>query len=374
MTKRLYHLQKATGYAGSEEFLVKLGQGLSARGWSCGIGVIQESDRPADQFISHLEKAGWTVDVIPMDLTLSPAAVVQVHSILRDYNPDLINTHLIHGDLIGALSSVGLDVPVISTKHNDDRFKHRWGFGVFAQILNWKFDHLVTISDHLKNFYQNQLGITNTPYTRIHYGLDPDQFLAEVSSDHGTRPPVIREDAVTFGMVARLTEQKGHDTLLEAFERLPLADHNSQLILVGSGPLEDELKTTAEAGPATENIHFLGHRSDVPQLLSHFDVFVHPSRWEGFGLVFLEAMAARLPVVATNVSAIPEIVRHRETGLLVEPDRVDALSEAMESLLVDPERRSQLGRAGRKRLEKCFSVERMIDQYEELYTRVIGKG
>lgn len=372
MSDRLLHLQKATGYAGSEGFLVNLGRGLSRRGWNCRIAVLEEQTRPVPELRNSLSEAGWTVDTITMNRAITPSAIRSFRGIVRQFEPDLINTHLIHGDLVGALATAGIDIPLVSTKHNDDQFKHRLGYAGFAGMLNYPFDHLVTISDHLRDFYRNRLGITNRPITRIHYGLDPDRFLPDQTKPSDTDVPAVlrNDDVLTVGMVARLREQKGHDVLLDAFANLA-AGPECHLVLVGDGPLKDELSRQVEELGLRETVHFLGYRSDVPRLLSHLDVFVHPSRWEGFGLVFLEAMATGLPIVATTVSAIPEIVRDGKTGLLVEPDNPRALTAALETLLTSRETRDRMGEAGRKRLESDFSVERMIDRYDTLYSSII---
>jgi glycosyltransferase involved in cell wall biosynthesis len=118
------------------------------------------------------------------------------------------------------------------------------------------------------------------------------------------------------------------------------------------------------------HVSFLGYRSDASQLIYDFDIFVHPSRWEGFGLVFLEAMAAGVPIIATRTSAIPEIVEDGETGLLVPVDDEDALSDALSLLLADPPLRKQMGMAGRRRLDEHFSVQKMVERTAQIYQHI----
>lgn len=373
MTRRLLHLQKATGYAGSEEFLVKLGRGLTGRGWECHIVVLKEDRHPVGRFKQSLSDAGWKTETVSMNWPITPSAVLETRRIIQTLEPDLINTHLIHADLLGVLAAAGLGIPLVSTKHNDDRFKHWTGYRLLAQGLNYPVDHVVTISDHLTRFYREELGLAEKPCTRIHYGLDPEEFHSNAESEKRL-PEALGKDVVTFGMVARLTEQKGHEILIEAYEKISRLNPENQLVLVGDGPLREGLRKQVERADLEGSVHFLGHRSDVPRLLKHFDVFVHPSRWEGFGLVFLEAMAAELPVVATTVSAIPEIVQDGRTGFLVEPDNSRQLQDALRTLLRSPERRDGMGQAGRRRLESSFTVEHMIDQYENLYETVINRA
>lgn len=364
-SKRVCHLQKMTGVAGSENFLIELGRGLTERGWEGHFGLIEEASSPVDRAADRLADAGWTVKRFPYPSFGLPLLLPELRSWLKEVEPALVHTHLLHADLLGGLASLGLDPPVLTTKHNDDRFKHATGYGWFARGLNHCFDRGIAISHHLESFYRNELGVTSLPWETIHYGLDPGPF-------EKTRSKTNPDDPLTFGILARLTEQKGHATLLEAFERIVRDGVEAELRIVGDGPLRDSLEGRVEELELNERVRFEGYREDVPDVLAEFDVFVHPSRWEGFGLVFLEAMAAKLPVVATNVSAIPEIVVVGETGLLVEPDRPDQLATAMQKLTANGERRRSFGKAGYRRLLNEFSVPAMIDAHDRLYREITG--
>lgn len=366
-SKRVCHLQKMTGVAGSENFLIELGRGLTEREWEGHFGLIEEASSPADRAAERLADAGWTVKRLPYPSSGLPLLLPELRSWLEEVEPALVHTHLLHADLLGGLASLGLDPPVLTTKHNDDRFKHAPGYGWFARGLNRCFDRGIAISHHLESFYRNELGVTSLPWETIHYGLDPGPF-------EKTRSKTNPDGPLTFGIVARLTKQKGHTTLLEAFERIVRDGVKAELKIVGDGPLRDSLERRVEELELNERVRFEGYREDVADALAEFDVFVHPSRWEGFGLVFLEAMAAKLPVVATNVSAIPEIVVDGETGLLVEPDRPIQLAEAMEKLAGNGKRRRSFGKAGYRRLLNEFSVPAMIDAHDRLYRGMTEDG
>ena len=145
----------------------------------------------------------------------------------------------------------------------------------------------------------------------------------------------------------------------------------ARLAILGSGPLEAETRAlTAELGLA--EVVVLPGRTDIRDWLERADVFVHSSRWEGFGIVLLEAMLAGLPIVATRVSAVPEVVVDGETGLLVEAGDYAGLATHLESLLTDPERAASLGEAGRQRALTEFSVGGMADRTLALYDEVLG--
>jgi glycosyltransferase involved in cell wall biosynthesis len=181
-------------------------------------------------------------------------------------------------------------------------------------------------------------------------------------------------DAVLIGGAGRLTTQKGFTYALQAFKRIEREFPEAHLLIAGDGPLNMPLKAEARQLGLARRVHFLGWRTDIPNVLAGLDVFVMPSLWEGFGLVLLEAMAQALPVVGSAVSAIPEIVAHGETGLLVPPRDPDALADALRTLLRDPALMRHLGMLGEDRLERMFGADAMIEATAALYHEIVGAG
>jgi glycosyltransferase involved in cell wall biosynthesis len=156
---------------------------------------------------------------------------------------------------------------------------------------------------------------------------------------------------------SRLTRQKGIDVAVRALSLLPDDVH---LVVLGEGPERPHLQA--------QRVHLPGRVPDVAAWLRRASVYVQPSRWEGFGLGVLEAMISGLPVVATNVSSLPELVVDGETGVLVPPDDPSALAAGIERALASP----QMGAAGRDRAQREFSVDRMADKTAALYTTLLS--
>ena len=179
-------------------------------------------------------------------------------------------------------------------------------------------------------------------------------------------------DAPLLLTIGRLDPQKGHLDLLAALRHVAAALPSVRLIIAGapqqaSADYEQALRTAAAAPELAGRIHWAGHRDDVPALLAACDIVVQPSHWEGFGLVLVEAMAAHRPVVATAVSAIPEVVHDGETGLLVPPHDPPALARALLRLCDDPARRARLGAAGAARVQAHFTATRMVRETLAVY-------
>jgi glycosyltransferase involved in cell wall biosynthesis len=147
----------------------------------------------------------------------------------------------------------------------------------------------------------------------------------------------------------------------------------AQLVVVGDGELRRELQGYTQQLGIGPHVHFLRYRCNAAAMMPGFDVFVHPSRWEGFGLVFLEAMAAGLPIVATQQGSIPEIVQHGQTGLLVPVDDVRALAHAVCILLADRNLAQSIGRVGRRRLEEKFTLAAMVERTCAVYARLLSE-
>jgi glycosyltransferase involved in cell wall biosynthesis len=170
--------------------------------------------------------------------------------------------------------------------------------------------------------------------------------------------------------VCRLEPQKGLDIAVRALPDIRARHPKAELVVLGEGPQRSELEQLA--GEQQVPVHLLGRVPDVAAWLRRADLLVHPARWEGFGLALLEAMLASKPVVATNVSSIPEIVADGETGLVVLPDDPAALATAVIRVLDDP---GSYGEQGRKRAQSQFSVARMTDRTLALYeTALRGTG
>jgi len=177
---------------------------------------------------------------------------------------------------------------------------------------------------------------------------------------------------VTLGCVARLSHEKCHCHLISAVNELLHRGCDVELKIVGSGDLRDDLFEQAARLGLGSHVDFMGTRSDVPELLRGFDIFVLPSRFEGLPLTVIEAMASGLPVVATQVGGLAELVQDGVNGLLVPPEDPSALADAIETLVRAPELCARMGRAGREIAVSRFDLSVAVRRHEELYLRLLG--
>jgi len=362
---KVLHVHKLTGVSGSEGHLLALLPALRERGIDARFLGLDVPGSDAPRFYEALDELGLPHRSVRCGPDVSARMARDVIRAIRAERPELVHTHLVHADVYGGLAARMLRVPSVSTRHNDDRYllgPFRYVDRAFARPAR----RLIAISDAVRRFLE-QSGHEPAKLVTIRYGLDE---LPSTRSDPTPAAAGIPADVPLAVAVGRLIAQKDHATLLRAFARVRSTLPEARLAILGSGPLEAETRKLAGELGLEEAVTLPG-RTDIRDWLERADVFVHTSRWEGFGIVLLEAMLAGLPVVATRVSAVPEVVADGVTGVLVEAGDVDGLAAALQALLTDRERARALGEAGRRRAREEFSVARMAECTHALYDEVL---
>ena len=357
---KVLHTLKVQGIGGAEQHLLTLlpaqrASGIDARFLSLDAGG------DADRFHRALDARNVPWQRVHCGLDASPRLALAVGRAVRSERPDLLHTHMVHADVYGSAAAHALRIPFVSSRHNDDRYL----LGPFRYV-DRTFMHgagaIIAISDAVREFHI-RAGLPADKLVTIHYGLDevpgaPSELTPEAAGIPAGAPLVLA--------IGRLIEQKDHATLLDAFARVHAEQPNAHLAILGWGRLEDEIKRRVhELG--LQNVVVVPGRVEPAAWLARADVFAHTSRWEGFGIVLLEAMLSGLPVVATNVSAVPEIVADGQTGILVPAGAAGEVATALSALLGDPDRRRALGEAGLRRARAEFSVARMTERTTAVY-------
>jgi glycosyltransferase involved in cell wall biosynthesis len=295
---------------------------------------------------------------------LDPRLVVSLRRELRRLQPDVVHTHLVHADVYGALAA---GAPLVSTKHNDDRF--RVGpFRLVERALTRRAGRVIAITEALRRFNVEQVGLPEHKVEVVHYGLDgPPPAWAQ------NEPLLLPDGARVLLAVCRLTAQKGVDVAVRALAEIRRDYPDAILVVLGEGPERAALERLAGDLAIGDAVFLPGRAGDVAEWLERADTVVHPVRWEGFGLALLEAMLAERPVVASSVSSVPEIVVDGETGLLVPPDDPSALAAAISRVLANPDLAAAFAKAGRRRARAEFSVDRMTSRTIAVYERVLER-
>lgn len=366
---------------GAEQVIQDLARGFAARGHEVMVAFLESTDA----VVPELEALGIRCErLLPRrELARSPLAdftpsnVVAFRRLIASFLPDIIHSHVPRPTLWAALAlrTMRRRPPFMYTEHSIQEVYPRWG-GPIYRIFLPVTRAIVAVSDAAATSFARRWGRYRGSVRRIWNGIDPDRLTPRRSRAEIRRELGAPEDTPILCNVANLTRPKSHLTLIAAMARLRPTTSDLQCWIAGSFEHEPAMVEAVRAAIAdsglSQTVQLLGRRRDVPDLLHAADIFVLSSRQEGFPITILEAMAAGRPIVATDVGGCAEAVVHGETGLIVPPEDPPALAEAIASLLADPERARAMGKAGRERVQREFTVDRMVEQHLELYERVIG--
>ncbi|MCL0096021.1 glycosyltransferase family 4 protein [Thermodesulfovibrionales bacterium] len=298
-------------------------------------------------------------------------SIKKLKAILKKENPDILHSHLYLPDLF-AYFAAPLGCRLVTTLHSiDSWWDEKWrlrsllktGINRFlGQVRGVRF---VAVSEEVKEAARQALHIPEKRIRTIYNGVNLRNFQVKNRFKVGNSPMIIQ--------VGRFYKEKGHLISLKALQVIKRFHPEARLVLVGDGPqrlfIEDEVKRLG----LTESVDFLGVRDDVSLLLQRADVYWMPSEWEGLPIAALEAMACGLPVIASSVGGLREVVLDEETGYLVPKGSFEQFAEKTLQILADSNLARQMGLAGRQRVEQFFSIEKTADSYLTAYNDLIRR-
>lgn len=301
---------------------------------------------------------------------------VELYRILARGNYDIVQSHTSVGGVIGRVAGWAARTPIVLwTVHGLGSHPGHpvWKSAlirIVERLLDRLTDHYVAVSNDLMDEGVRAGIFHASKVTVIPNGLKPDHAPRSFDALAKRQVLGIPQDCPVIGTITRFEPQKANDDLLHAVALVSRRFPNLVTIIAGDGPQRAALEDLTTKLGLTERVRFLGWRSDAVELLGALDVFCMSSRWEGCPMVLLEAMAMSRPVVATDIGGVREIVVHEKTGLLVPPGDSEALAAAILRLLNTGHQREQMGTAGRHRVEREFSTERMLSAYASLYDKL----
>lgn len=365
------HVTTTLNRGGCENHLAELLIHQKAAGHDVAIAYLK-----GDGFwTKHMQDAG--IRVVPLGLRYygDVAPLWKLRKLIKEVRPDILHVHLQPAELYSALALIGIwNKPAfVITKHNDDPFHHGPGNRLVGSLIARQADRIIAVSEAVKSYTCGQYNYPASNVVTIHHGIDRRPFE---QVDALTRQAIrsewsVPENAILIGTAARLHEQKALHVFLGAYAQYrQAAKIPSRLALLGSGPLEQDLKKLAQQLNIAHEVVWPGFRNDMQAVMNAFDVFALTSVREGFGLSILEAMSASKPVIATAVGGITEIVIHEKTGLLCHVNSTEDVANAM-LRLESASLRAQLGAAGHERVKSEFTIDSMVAGTFEVYQTVM---
>jgi glycosyltransferase involved in cell wall biosynthesis len=371
------------GTGGAEHSLAAMLPGMTEAGIEPIIVVFQ---RRAQGVEAELIEAGH--DIRFCDQTTLPGRVRFVRSVLTD-GIDLVHTQIYDANVTGRLAATGSGVPVltslVNTSYDKERLRdpnlNRWKITGVRAIDGFTARRLTThfhaISHAVKDAAVEALHIDPARVTVIERGRDPDRFRTTTPEHRAAAKTALGIDPGTPVLVnvGRQEYQKGQGHLLAAMGLAPVAGSSATLLIAGRrGNASHDLEAQAAGLGLGDRVRILGHRDDITDVLAAADVFVFPSLFEGIGGAVIEAMASGLPIVASDIPAMREILEPEQNALLVAVGDPSGLSVAVGRLLADETTRTRFGRRSRQIFEANFTLERAVTRMVELYREVAAAG
>ena len=365
---RVLVLTVGFGIGGAERLILWTAPRLRDAGFDVTVAALKGRGPLADR----LEAQG--VPAVSLDgRRHDPRTLVRLLRYLRRGRFDLLHTHLFLANVAGRVAGRLAGVPVIVAAHHDTDVWMKARHRLLERLTAPLGDCVVACSEAVRRYAVETYGLTPKRVITLRNGIE----IAPLATDEAARRRLraglgAGPDDLLVGGVGRLvSRKKGYDLFVEAAAAVAAQVPRARFVLAGEGPDRAALETRARDLGISGRLVFAGLRDDVHDLMGAFDLFVQPSRWEGFGLSILEAMAASRPVVAARVGGIPEIVADGVHGRLVPPDDAGALARAIAALLRDRDLALRLGRAGRARVEAEFGLDRLVGETAELYRTLL---
>ncbi len=331
---------------------------------------------------SSLEKQKYKVISLPFSKKyikkLRTSVVRQLAKIIEEHEIDIVHCQrhkpTVYGTLAAWLSN--RKVQVLTTVHGRNRTR-TLGRKITNTVLFKKITHIISVSLAVRDdILETNWNLSPNKVVNVYNGIDTTAYskTALTKGEARNRLGIPPGAGFVFGTVGRLTEVKGHDILLKSFAKVIREFPDSCLVIAGEGRLEQELRALAKALNINNKVFFLGFRNDIPNILRAYDCFVLPSLSEGHPLSLLESMAACVPVIASNVGGVPEILDGFNSNMLVRPSSVEDLSTSMIMMgHTDETKRDAVGKELRNRVLNCFTKETMTSAMANEYISIMAE-
>lgn len=375
--KVLQIITSTVGGAGMH--VVYLSQFLNGRTFSNRVAFT-----PGQHLDYRFHEMGTEIITLQMGRTINLKGMLKdyllLHKYIKENQIDIVHTHNTLAGLVGRFAAKTAGAPVVI--HMIHTFAadplasplKRFAFLLLERVWDMFTDFYIAGSDYIRKKTVAQKICAADKIQTIHYAADTAAFLdvdtspAQIAARRTKLNIAQNQQVITF--VGRLEPQKAPHIFINAFANVLQERPSAQALIVGDGYMKPDLVKQCKQFGIEKNIAFLSWRKDIPEILSYTDVFCLPSRWEAFGIVFAEASLMKVPIVATNIEGIPEVVINGKSGFLVHTDSPEQISIAVLKILENPILAQRMGEYGRQYVLENFTIELMIQSHESLYFKL----
>lgn len=352
---KITYIIPSLDFGGAERLLTEIIRKLDSKRFEASVICL----RRTGHWAKELENRGVKIELVGSLPKLEFLSFFKIKKLLRKLKPDIVHTHLFGADVYGGLAAISLGIKnIISTEHNLNY--NEGGAKRFLKIKVQKsFSKIIAVSESVKDYSLKIYETDKEKITVIHNGIDFVKYY------NNFREKTNKE--IVIGSAGRLTKQKGFEKLILAMSLID--DENIKLKIAGEGKSLYDLRALIKKYNLEKRVFLLGGQKDIRKFYEDLDIYVQPSKWEGLGISILEAGAFALPVIASRVDGICEIISDENNGLLYDFNDALKLSELIKKLAYDNLERKRLALSLQKRVENNFSIDKMVLSYEKMYEK-----
>ncbi len=363
MSYSILHSEWSDGWGGQERRVLAEMAGMARRGHRLTLVT-----RPQATIAAQARRLGIAVMVLPFRGKFDPISIAGTYRLIRRDRVDIVNTHSGVDSWVGGLAAKLAGSTLVRTRHLNLPLRRRW-----HNFVHYLPDAVVTCGEEMRRNLIDNCGFPRGLVTSIPTGVDFTEFQPHQARVATRNALGIAEGEFLILMVGVIRAVKRHEIALRALARLRTALPKARMVIAGDGPMRGDMARLATELDLGSRVSFLGHRDDVPDLLAAADCLLLSSRSEGVPQAVTQALGLGVPVVATKVGGVPELIIDGRTGLLVPAEDVAGIAAALTRMAENPEQARRLGRDGRDHVMARFSLEAMLDATETLYARLLGR-
>ncbi len=364
MKFRVLHTEWSDGFGGQEKRVLAELVGLADRGHHVSLACRENAKIRAEA-----EKYGIKIHILPFRRPYDIASIIKLAMLIKAERFDVVNTHSGIDSWIGGIAAKLSGVPaLVRTRHLNIPLRRN-----LFNFIHYLPDIYITCGENMRQNLVKKCGFPENKVISIPTGVGEDFFYVKRNPDAKLKYGLDR-DSIVVTNVGILRSVKGHEITLKAVETVIKHFPNAKFLIVGNGPRRKALEDITNSLGIEQHVIFTGFVENIPEIYSFTDVVILSSWSEGLPQSLLQAMAAGVPVVATRVGGVPEVVKHEKTGILVEPGDHDALAKGVIKILENPGMASDFVKNAGELVKNEHSVSHMLDKIESLYTGLLKNG
>jgi glycosyltransferase involved in cell wall biosynthesis len=358
-------------FGGGERVFVQLANGLKDR------YKLSAATMAGTKFEQTLKSRGVQTFPVDMSSQLFFKSVYHILNILKKNKVDYIHSQGSRADFFSRIAGSIAGVPYIvctiaaPVEKFDTSVFRKSIYRFFDYLTESSVNRFIVVSDSLEKLLTIKRGISTERVVKIHNGIELHRYQPDCTSGKLRINLGISQDVPLIGYIGRINRSKGIEYLIEAAKKIFMLNPGVRLLIVGEGPIKNELILKCKNLGIINNVIFTGFIDDIREILSAIDLLVFPSLSEGFPMITLESMAMAKPIIATMIDGVTEQISDGIEGILVPPKDPYALSNSIQRVIENKKLAHSLGAAARKKVEKEFSVERMIAETEKVYQSLL---